>query len=275
MGRFDGCLLACDIDGTLISGELLPERNIEAIKRFVKEGGAFSLSTGRTAAALGMITSKIDNIAPSVLSNGCVIYDFASGAPVSQKCLSTGSFYRMAKSVIEKCAMGIEMHSADRIFVPRRSAASDLHERYERMTADFVSLEEVCRYDINKVIYFVEDENRYELLEELAENYKNDCTFYRTCTFIEGVRQNYYEQLPKGVSKAGALGELLNMLGIKKGGFFAIGDYYNDVPMLEAADISAVPAESPDDVKRTADRIVGKASSGAVADFIEYLEESF
>ena len=54
MGIFDGCLLACDIDGTLVSGELLPERNVERIEYFVSEGGAFSLSTGRTAAAVSM-----------------------------------------------------------------------------------------------------------------------------------------------------------------------------------------------------------------------------
>lgn len=272
MGIFDGCLLACDIDGTLISGELLPERNIEKIEYFVKEGGAFSLATGRTAAALSMITSEIDNIAPSVLSNGCVIYDFRKGAPISQKCLPKNSLFCMIKGAIEKCGIGIEMHSADRILVPNRSAASDLHERYERMTADFISLEEACCYDINKIIYFVEEESQYELLEELAQKYQSDCTFYRTCTFVDGVKQNYYEQLPKDVSKAGALAKLCNMLAIKKGGFFAIGDYYNDVPMLKAADISAVPCGSPDDVKVVASTVVGDARDGAVADFINYLE---
>ena len=275
MGKFSGCLLACDIDGTLISGELLPQRNIEKIKHFVSEGGAFSLATGRTVAALSMITSKIDNIAPSVLSNGCVIYDFKKSAPIVQKCLPAESLYGMVKSAIEKCGIGIEMHSADRILVPSRSAASDLHESYELMTADFVSLEEACRYDINKIIYFVEEESQYELLEELAREYDSKCTFYRTCTFVEGVKQNYYEQLPKGVSKAPALAELCKILGIKKGGYFAIGDYYNDLPMLKAADISAVPEEAPEDVKKAADITVGTASGGAVADFIEYLEGIF
>ncbi|MBO4433277.1 MAG: HAD-IIB family hydrolase [Clostridia bacterium] len=271
MGIFDGCLLACDIDGTLISGELLPERNVEKIEYFVSEGGAFSLATGRTAAALSMITSKIKNISPSVLSNGCVIYDFKSNKPLMQKCLSK-NLLNMVKDVIEQCSIGIEMHSADKIFVPSRSAASDLHESFELMTAEFISADEALGYDINKIIYFVEKEEQYEMLEKLAQKYNGMCTFYRTCTFIGGVKQNYYEQIPTGVSKADALLELSKMLGIKKGGFFAIGDYYNDVPMLEAADISAVPKEAPNDVKKTADKVVGTVSNGAVADFIEYLE---
>ncbi|MBO4733642.1 MAG: HAD-IIB family hydrolase, partial [Clostridia bacterium] len=240
MGKFDGCLLACDIDGTLISGELLPRRNIEKIDDFVNEGGLFSLSTGRTAAALSMITGKIKTIAPSVLSNGCVIYDFKHKKPMIQKCLSDNSL-NVVSDVLSAFDIGIEMHSADRIFVPRRSAATDLHESYERMTAEFVSVNEARRHGINKVIYFVEYESRYDLLEKLAKKYENECVFYRTCTFIEGVKQNYFEQLPKGISKASAIVELCKILNIKKGGYFAIGDYYNDVPMLNAADISAAP----------------------------------
>ena len=45
--------------------------------------------------------------------------------------------------------------------------------------------------------------------------------------------------------------------------------------MIRDADISAVPCESPDDVKNEATVVVGPARSGAVADFIEYLEEIF
>lgn len=272
MGIFDGCLLACDIDGTLISGELLPARNIEKIEYFVSEGGAFSLSTGRTAAALSMITSKIKRISPSVLSNGCVIYDFERDAPISQICLKSSTVY-MVKRVLEQCDIGIEMHAAKRIIVPCRSASSDLHEEYELMTADFLGFEEARQYDINKIIYFVENEAQQAILEKSMREYENDCTFYNTCSFINGVKQNYFEQIPKDVSKAQALGVLVKTLGIKEGGFFAIGDYYNDLPMLTAADISAVPAEAPDDVKRVADKTVGSVKNGAVADFIEYLEE--
>ena len=32
MGLFDGCLLACDIDGTLIVNDYIPQENIEKIK---------------------------------------------------------------------------------------------------------------------------------------------------------------------------------------------------------------------------------------------------
>ena len=45
--------------------------------------------------------------------------------------------------------------------------------------------------------------------------------------------------------------------------------------MIKAADISAVPCGSPEDVKQAATITVGDVKNGAVADFIEYLEEIF
>ena len=274
MGKFDGCLLACDIDGTLLYDKTLPERNVAKIKDFVNEGGAFSLSTGRTSLALEVVTSRIDCIAPSVLSNGCVIYDFAAKKALTQKLLPQSTL-GMVKRVIQSINIGIEMHSADSVFVPSRSRASDLHEIYESMEASFIGVDEAENLDINKIIYFLENEEQKKAVFDIARDYDNECVFYPTSTTINGEKQNYCEQIPKGVSKASALGELKELLNIKKGGYFAIGDYYNDVPMLNAADISAAPEESPDDVKAVADKVVGSAANGAVADFIEYLEEIF
>ena len=273
MGIFDGCLLACDIDGTLISGGLLPERNISAIEHFTAEGGAFSLSTGRAASAISMITSKIKNISLSVLTNGCVIYDFKKGKAVYEDCLSENSV-NMAERAIREMSIGLEMFTSVCTFVPSRCMSSDLHESYERMPVEFVDISEAKKHRINKILYFIEDDKHIEFLNNIAKEYESDCTFYNTCAFINGQKQNYFEQLPKGVSKAQALNRICDMLGIKKTGFFAIGDYYNDIPMLNSAYISAAPENAPESVKSQADITVCSVSDGAVSDFIEYLEEN-
>ena len=41
--------------------------------------------------------------------------------------------------------------------------------------------------------------------------------------------------------------------------------------MIKKADISAVPADTPEDIKAHADFIAGSCEDGAVADFIDYL----
>lgn len=48
MKKFDGLLLGCDMDGTLLdSRKQISAKNQEAIWYFVKNGGSFSLATGR------------------------------------------------------------------------------------------------------------------------------------------------------------------------------------------------------------------------------------
>ena len=54
---------------------------------------------------------------------------------------------------------------------------------------------------------------------------------------------------------------------------FAIGDYYNDLEMIKIADVGAALAESPDEVKAVAKKVVCEAKNGAVAEFIDYLTE--
>ena len=76
MGIFSGCLFACDIDGTLMSSGKINPRNIEKIEFFMNEGGYFSLSTGRTVGAVGPVLDKIKRVSPSVVANGCMIYDY-------------------------------------------------------------------------------------------------------------------------------------------------------------------------------------------------------
>ncbi len=274
MGIFDGCLLACDIDGTLLYDKNLPERNIKKINDFVREGGKFSLSTGRTSLALKDVTSKIECIAPSVLSNGCVIYDFESGKCLAEKLLPQKTLF-MVDRVIRAVEIGVELHTFDSVLVPSSSPASELHERYESMVPRYINSKEAVNHDINKVIYFLENEEQTKTVLEISKDYENECVFYHTSAFIGGVKQNYFEQIPKGVSKASALLELQKILNIKKGGLFAIGDYYNDLAMIKAANISAVPCGSPEDVKQAATITVGDVKNGAVADFIEYLEEIF
>ena len=76
MGIFDGCLLACDVDGTIIENGYINPKNVEAVEYFMSEGGFFAISTGRSVTAISCITNELKRISPSVVSNGCMIYDY-------------------------------------------------------------------------------------------------------------------------------------------------------------------------------------------------------
>lgn len=276
MQIFKSCLLASDVDGTLVGNGQIAERNIEAIRFFRSQGGTFVISTGRSATALGQVFKLIDKelVGPSVLLNGGMIYDFNKNKIVyGEKLLDKTKEY--VNEVYEKCPkIGIEVHSDTNIYVIRKTEETEFHEDYEMLEREYVTFEQIKDKTWNKVLYTCNTEKERRDLSVLLNNIdKGICSFVETEVAINGEHHLYFEQLTKGTTKATALDTLSKILKIKKGGIFAIGDYYNDVEMLKFADVSACPSGSPEEIKNLANFIGGTCKNGAVADFIEYLSK--
>lgn len=271
MKEFTGCLLACDVDDTLMSNGVIPERNMEQIERFMAAGGQVSLATGRTVAAVSPVLAGFKQISPCVLANGCMLYDFEMQKIVEQSCIEKAE-HRIARHM-SACGldMGVEVHCADRIFIVKDHKEVRDHEAYEHYTGEKVSFEEIDGFDWNKVLYLFADEKEREKGKEIIRSLCPDSSFSDTSAVIGERQRFYYEQFPVGVSKATGVKRLAEILQIRPGGLFAMGDYYNDLPMMEKADICATTAGAPDEIKHMADFVGGTCAAGAVADFIEYL----
>ena len=271
MGVFSGCLLACDIDGTLMANGKINSRNVEKIEYFMSEGGYFSLSTGRTVGAVGPVLSIIKRVSPSVVANGCMIYDYENKKVLDELFLPEDEYY-IAKKVLDMgLNVGIEAHSGETILNLNTTQETLDHQEYEWISGEEVTFEEASRYRWNKVVYLFDNDKDLAAVKELIAGEGSSSRFIDTSAVIGGRKRNYYEQFPAGVSKASELDKLKKMLKIDKGCYFAMGDYYNDLEMIKAADISAVPSETPEDIKAYADFVAGRCEDGAVADFIDYL----
>ena len=275
MGIFDNCVLACDIDGTLMDNDSINPKNLEKIEYFMSQGGRFSLSTGRALIAAREVAKLLKNVSPSVVTNGTVVYDFKEGKTILEKNISKED-YRIVELVYNNFGkIGIEIHCGDKAFTVRRTSETDIHQRCEHIEAPEITLKEVSKYNWNKANFFLDTiEEREELKNFLAKE-KVNSKFVDTCAVLEDKMRYYYEMLPFGVSKASALKELCSLMGIKEGGIFAIGDYYNDLEMLKMADIAAVPNTSPEEIREAAEYITVSCDEGAVADFIDYLTSKF
>ncbi len=86
MGKFDGVLLASDFDNTILNTEFprrtggpippISQRNVEALRYFMDNGGRFAVATGRALPAFRMFADKVPMNAPAVVCNGAALYDF-------------------------------------------------------------------------------------------------------------------------------------------------------------------------------------------------------
>lgn len=278
MGIFDNCLLACDVDGTLICEEKLPENNIKSIEFFIKQGGKFALSTGRSPDALKQLFLHMDRklAGMSVVLGGGMIYDFQNEKIVSRQILSDSDKFFSEYVRDNFKDVGIEVHLDGVVNVLNATYESDIHEQYEDLNCEFKPFDSIKQACWNKVLYTVKTEQEAEkLLEILSEKGSKTCLFMKTSADIYGEKRFYVEQLPYGISKGKAVKEMAKILGIKNGGVFGIGDYYNDIEMLKCVDIGAATMEAPCELKKEAKYITCEAKNGAVADFINYLTELF
>ena len=80
MGIFSEILLTVDFDRTMTAPDsTVPERNLEAVRYFTENGGAFTLNTGRSIPMANRFLETIPVNVPFLLYNGSAAYDKETG----------------------------------------------------------------------------------------------------------------------------------------------------------------------------------------------------
>ena len=76
MGIYSDILLTVDYDRTLTGPDSqIPERNLEDIRYFIDNGGAFTVNTGRSMPMARPFMEKVPTNVPLLLYNGSAAYD--------------------------------------------------------------------------------------------------------------------------------------------------------------------------------------------------------
>lgn len=255
MGKFDGYLICSDIDGTFSVNTVSVKENIEAAKYFTANGGRFTIATGRTAAYLRKLDFFDCINAPACICNGSAVYDYEKDTVLRQvhEDFTLGGFL----SVIGNRAKSLEGLYV--YYTPKTVQAQNMANKTfsQEELADF-PIKIVCTFDDIKT---ADDFKAYCLSHPLFDN------TYISKSWNTGVEFN-----SKDGTKGAAVRFIKNHLeGIHTA--IAIGDYENDIPMLEAADIAVSVGDAIPEVKKLSDIIVRDARDGAVAHLIEILEE--
>ena len=273
MKLFEKCLIACDIDGTLMVNGLIPEINKEKIRFFIENGGEFAISTGRSACAVKDVFDQLDCLSIGTYANGTVIYDRKSEKILFDKTLDKSEYEIMFKVNEQFPEIGIEIHFQDRMGVYNATEETEHHIRYESMDDIPLNKKDLESIKANKILYLASSFEEMKRIKSFVGQFDSESDFVETTVSYYGRQRFFIEQIYQGMSKAVGVAKLADILGTEKGCIYAIGDYYNDIEMLAAADISAVPVDSPEEVKANAAYITRSAENGAVADFIDHLTE--
>lgn len=267
MGKFDGWMLVSDFDGTLIGEHgVVPPQNIEAIQRFVAEGGRFVGATGRTECNVRPFMDGLPVNTPWILYNGGAIYDFCWGSFVWRALLDREKAEPFAAAMIRRFPeLNVQVHCGGPYYETNPADPVDLEVVHEHQEYLLKPLAETPDGWI-KVLFGCADP---AVLQQVQAAYRADPLFLVSHNMYSGAR--YYEITPPNVSKGTAVKRLQAMLNPVPHTVVAIGDYGNDLEMLQMADISAAPVSATPEVRAVAKIQVCHHADGAVADLVDRL----
>lgn len=277
MGKFDGMLLASDFDNTLLyteealrSGGEIPamsRRNLEAIRRWIAEGGVFAVATGRAMPAFRKYAAMVPSNAPAVVDNGGAIYDYRTEEYLAVSFLHEGCREHIAQVMEAFPGLSLEIyHETDLLQVMN---PSDWNVQHAVLTGlDYQVIDdlgpETVPMPVSKAL-FVGERETLERVEALARE-----RGWRDQYEMIFSSDHLLEMTARGANKGAMVRRLADMLGCKT--LICAGDHMNDLPMLQAADRAFCPANAVPGVLTSGARVVCHCLEGAVGEAIEIME---
>ena len=264
MGKFAGYLLVSDFDGTLIDHQLkISNENIEAIRSFIAEGGRFLGATGRTELNVRPYTAGIPMSSPWILYNGAAIFDWQSSsflykAPLDRSL--TESF--VSKVMARFPTINVQVFCGGPFCQVNRAASPDRQVVLENQRFEFKPMAQIAE-DWLKVLFCADDPEVIDAIEAMLGDDP-----LRLCVHKMHSASRYFELTAPGANKGSALVRLRQLLIPAPSTVVAIGDYLNDIEMLQEADIAAAPESALPVVKDNADIITASHADSAIADLV-------
>ena len=251
MAIFSDILLTADYDRTLTAPDsTIPQRNLEAIRYFMENGGAFTVNTGRSLPMTRVFRDKVPVNAPLLLYNGSAAYDLEA---------KQFSFYHEIQmdmwETIRECFhlfpdLTVEVQGVDAHYCFTENPGWEAFSRCQQCDYAFAhpgdNLGPFLKFTLYGQFRDVtvadmyngseEERRRMDAAEQLLrQRFGEHCEIFRAATRIIDIHA-------KGVSKARSARELQQRLG--RPILVCVGDAENDVQMLLDADFAFVPGDA-------------------------------
>jgi HAD superfamily hydrolase (TIGR01484 family) len=262
-------LVALDIDGTLFTNvpstghveETIRPTVVDAVRRAYDAGAHIVLATGRSTFGISHVWDML-GLPPegspdgtkvlSVASNGSVTFRYPPVEVRSTETFDASEIVRMLLEEVPNAAVAVEEigvgYRINRPF-PEGEIAGEMRLQ---------SIEDLVAEPVTRVIIRDPHSSEEEFLA-LAEKLGLHGTNY----FIGWTA--WLDIAPEGISKASALAELAEELGVARADVLAIGDGRNDIEMLAWAGRGVAMGQAPLEVQEAADDVTETADNDGVA----------
>ena len=273
MKRFDDYLIVTDLDGTLYKKQTdIPQVNIDAIARFTSLGGKFAVATGRGIEAARFITEAINIPDPIIVNNGHAIYDYNNEKLVYNVYLPD-RIKDFTLDIMQKFpSVGVEVYSDRELYVINDNRVVTEHLDYEMVEREHISFEKAGEIKWSKLLFADDEEILLKIIDyakqlENGEYSSDNFQTIRTSRLV-------LEGVCKDINKGTAVHELARLLNVPNEHIFTIGNFYNDIELVQCAH-GAWVKDSPEELYSMAEYITEKiCAHGAFAEYVDYIMDN-
>lgn len=241
-------LFVSDLDGTMLpSGDIVSSENIAAVQCAVRAGVTVTIATGRMFEAALPVAEALGVDVPIIAYNGALIKS-PSGRIYEEHAIDP----MLARDIITFAqARGwyIQSYSGGVLRYAIACEESRFYEDSQKITGKAVGRDGMLAYVTGNCKLLLVTEGR--AVSEARAQMLLDA--FGAHIGVTRSADRLVEIVVKGVSKASALTALAAKLGITADETMAIGDAYNDLPMLKAAGKSVAMGNAFPEVKEEAD----------------------
>lgn len=261
-------IIFTDLDDTLLNSEKkISSIDKEAIMRAQEAGVKFVLASGRPTFAMYDLAKELelDKYGSFILSfNGSIITDCRSGENIFEASLTKEDLHLMYDFAKEN-NIHILTYIDDEVVSETESEYIDVEVTLTKMPHNLTkNFKETVNKSAVKCMLLEEPTYLKEVEAKLKATYGDKYSIAISKPF-------FLEVTKLGVDKGVALRKLVETLGLKIEESIAVGDSYNDLPMLKAAGLAACVENANEDIKKVCSFISKSNNDGGMAYLIDKL----
>lgn len=257
-------LVALDLDGTLIGPDLVIRPRVrDAIVRARRAGAEITIITGRMFAAARPFAETLGITGPIVCYQGAAVFDSTTGATLRETPVKPD----VTREVLEWAhahGVHVQCYADDTLYVEEINRFSERYTTLARVEPVLVpSLRaEFAHRPTIKLVLVDEPERSNQHLEALK-------TLLGSRAYLTRSHVDFVEVVDPAVNKGEALRFIAERFDVPLEETLAVGDAWNDLPLLVAAGVGVAMGSAPPELVARADAVVGDVAHDGVAEAIE------
>jgi HAD superfamily hydrolase (TIGR01484 family) len=240
--------LILDLDGTTVasSGQSRPSTAVKNAVKLAQQHVKVAVATGRPLASASPVIQALAIEEPCVVNGGAEIIDPKSGEKLFHKYISKDK---------QKAVLAIT-----------QTFGVPLYTDFSQYKQPIQNKQQIQGGTAKLFIDAINTKRSIELLEELAV--VEGISAHPTTSWTEGDVVDIHITDFEATKKHG-IEELLKMLKVSKAEAIGIGDFHNDLPLLESVGLKIVMGSAPPEIQAIADHVVPDIAHDGVVVAIE------